>query len=98
MCFSHVLGNFLTQTEHFARAIAFKLWPFWQFSKCSYFSNIITIEFMFAGINMFWALLRLILARAAKMSLGRAQNIFMPENINSITINITLEGIEEIKT
>ena len=40
----------------------------------------ITIEFMFAGINMFWARLRLILARAA------------------ITINITLEGIEEIKT
>ena len=35
---------------------------------------------MFAGINMFWARLRLILARAA------------------ITINITLEGIEKIKT
>ena len=51
---------------------------------------------MFAGINMFWARLRLILARAA--SLRRAQNIFMPKNINSITINITLEGIEEIKT
>ena len=57
---------------------------------------------MFAGINMFWARLRLILALAAsaraKMSLRRAQNIFMPKNINSITINITLEGIEEIKT
>ena len=56
---------------------------------------------MFAGINMFWARLRLILARAArlvKMSLRRAQNIFMPKNINSITINITLEGIEKIKT
>ena len=38
----------------------------------------ITIEFVFAGINMFWARLRLILAQAA--------------------INITLEGIEEIKT
>ena len=35
---------------------------------------------MFAGINMFWARLRLILARAV------------------ITINITLEGIEKIKT
>ena len=35
---------------------------------------------MFAGINMFWARLRLILARAA------------------ITIIITLEGIEKIKT
>ena len=58
-------------------------------------SIIITIEFMFAGINMFWARLRLILARAARR---RAQNIFMPKNINSITIDITLEGIEKIKT
>ena len=62
----------------------------------------ITIEFMFAGINMFWARLRLrlrlILDFISKMSLRRAQNIFMPKNINSITINITLEGIEEIKT
>ena len=33
-----------------------------------------------------------------KMSLRRPQNIFMPKNINSITINITLEGIEKIKT
>ena len=54
--------------------------------------NNITIEFMFLGINMFWARLR------HKMSLRRAQNIFMPKNINSITINITLEGTEEIKT
>ena len=57
---------------------------------------------MLAGMNMFWARLRLILARAArpglKMSLRRAQNIFMLKNINSITINITLEGIEKIKT
>ena len=42
-----------------------------------YFCINITIEFMFAGINMFWARLRLILARA---------------------VNITLEGIEKIKT
>ena len=35
---------------------------------------------MFAGINMYWARLRLILARAARH------------------INITLEGIEKIKT
>ena len=34
----------------------------------------------------------------AKMSLRRAQNIFMPKNVNSITINIFLEGIEKIKT
>ena len=31
------------------------------------------------------------------MSLSRGPNIFMPTNINSITINITLEGIEKIK-
>ena len=38
------------------------------------------------------------LAARDKMSLSRAQNIFMPANINSITIIITLEGIEKIKT
>ena len=48
-----------------------------------------TIEFIFAGINMFWVRLRLIVARAV---------ILMPKNINSITIIITLEGIEEINT
>ena len=32
------------------------------------------------------------------MSLRGAQNIFMSKNINSVTINITLEGIEKIKT
>ena len=37
---------------------------------------------MFLGINMFWALLRRIL----EISLTRAQNIFMPANINSIVI------------
>ena len=41
---------------------------------------------MFLGINMFWALLRLSLAARAKMSLGRAQNKFMPANMNSIVI------------
>ena len=60
---------------------------------------------MYAGINMFWAQLRLILAQAVrrglKWALRRAQNIFMPfmpKNINSITIIITLEGIEKINT
>ena len=48
----------------------------------------ITIEFMFLGINMVWA----------RLSLRRAQNIFMPKNINSITINITLDDIEKIET
>ena len=47
-------------------------------------------ELMFLGIDMFWALLSLILASRlaarAKMSLSRAQNISMPANINSIVI------------
>ena len=51
---------------------------------------------------MFWAQLRLILERAIrqglKWALRRAQNIFMPKNINSIIIIITLEGIERINT
>ena len=44
---------------------------------------LIVIEFMFSGINMFWVLLSGLAARA-KMSLSRAQNIFMPADINSI--------------
>ena len=51
---------------------------------------IIVIEFMFLGINIFWALLRAHfnprLTARAKMSLSRAQNIFMPANINSIVL------------
>ena len=50
---------------------------------------------MFAGINMFWALLRLIWL---KWALRRARNIFLPKNINTIIIIITLEGIEKINT
>ena len=50
----------------------------------------IVTEFMFLGINMFWALLRAHfnprLMAQAKMSLNRAQNIFMPANINSIVL------------
>ena len=54
-------------------------------------SNVIIVtEFMFLGINMFWALLRAHfnprLTARAKMSLSRAQNIFMPANINSIVL------------
>ena len=55
---------------------------------------IIVIEFMLLGINMFWALLSL--AARAKMSLSRAQNIFMPANINSIVIlpcHVTLRDV-----
>ena len=54
----------------------------------------ITIELTFAGINMFLARLRIILARALrglKWALRRAKNIFMPKNFNSITIIITLK-------
>ena len=51
---------------------------------------IIVIEFMFLGINIFWALLRAHfnprLTARAKMSPSRAQNIFMPTNINSIVL------------
>ena len=50
----------------------------------------IVIEFMFLGINIFWALLRAHfnprLTDRAKMSLSRVQNIIMPANINSIVL------------
>ena len=56
---------------------------------------------MFAGLNMFWAPLRLILDRAVRVGLKstqrRAQNIFIPKNIDCITIIISSEGIEKIK-
>ena len=51
---------------------------------------IIVIEFMFLGINIFWALLSAHfnphLTARAKMSLSQAQNIFMPASINSIVL------------
>ena len=51
---------------------------------------IIVIEFMFLGINIFRALLRAHfnprLTARAKTSLSRAQNIFMPVNVNSIVL------------
>ena len=51
---------------------------------------IIVIEFMFLGINIFWAFLRAhfnpCLTARAKMSLSRAENMFMPANINSIVL------------
>ena len=61
-----------------------------------------TIEYMFMGINMFWAQLRFISAPAIrqglKWALRRTLNIFMAKKINcSITV-IILEGIEKIKT
>ena len=63
-------------------------------AKFDSFSNIFltmiikTIEFMFAGINMFWARLRLLLSQAVrggwKWALISAQNIFMFKNIHTI--------------
>ena len=57
---------------------------------------------MFAGINVVSASLRLILARAfrqgLKWGLRRDQNNSIPKNVNCITVSITLEGIEKIKT
>ena len=44
---------------------------------------------MFLGIVMFLALIRAHLnltSACAKMSLGRAQNIFMPSNTNSVLL------------
>lgn len=48
-----------------------------------------TIEVMFAGINTFWAGLRLILARAVRPGF----KIFVPKSINCITIINTMEDI-----
>ena len=42
----------------------------------------ITIEFMFAGINMFWAQLRFILARAARLTLEGIEKIKTEKNDN----------------
>ena len=61
---------------------------------------------MFMGINMFWALLKFFFSPSrrvgVKMILRRAENIFIPQNINLITIIIilivALEGIDKIKT
>ena len=47
----------------------------------------IVIEFMFLGINIFWTLLNTHFnphpTARAKMSLSRAQNTFIPKNINT---------------
>ena len=52
---------------------------------------------MSLGINIFWAILRAhfnprLVARA-KMSPSRAQNIFMPKNINSIVILLLISNL-----
>ena len=54
---------------------------------------IIVIKFMFLGINIFWPLLRAHfnprLTARSKMSLSRAQNRFMPANINSFVLLVS---------
>ena len=58
---------------------------------------LIIIEFMFLGINIFWAILRAHfnprLAARDKMSLSRAQNIFMPTNIKAIVILLFISNV-----
>ena len=59
---------------------------------------IIVIEFMFLGINIFWALLRAHfnphLMSRAKMSLSKAQNMFMPAKINSIVLLLGVRRVD----
>ena len=59
---------------------------------------IIVIEFMFLGINIFWALLRAhfnpCLTAWAKMSLSRAQNIITLANINSIVLLVFTKSVD----
>ena len=54
----------------------------------------IVIDFMSLGIKIFWALLRAHfnprLTARAKMSLSLAQNIFMPANVNSLVLLLSL--------
>ena len=56
------------------------------------------MEFMFVGINVFWIRLIVVSAQGLKWVLRCAQCIFAPANVNYITIIITLEGTELIKT
>ena len=45
-----------------------------------------------------WTYLARPVRRGLKRALRRAQNIFMPKNINCTAIVITLEGTEKVKT
>lgn len=53
---------------------------------------------MFVGINVFWIRLIVVSAQGLKWALSCVQCIFIPANVNFITIIITLEGTELIKT
>ena len=53
---------------------------------------------MFVGINVFWIRLIVVSAQGLKWVLSCAQYIFVPANVNCITIIITLECTELIKT
>ena len=79
--------------------------PFWKSSEKLIVFVLFLLLFFSSRISLFVIILCkkvyiLILARAVrwglKWALRRGQNIFMPKSINSITIIITLEGIEEI--
>lgn len=51
------------------------------------------MEFMFVGINVFWIRLIVVSAQGLKWALSCVQYIFVPANVNYITI-ITLKGTE----
>ena len=83
--FSRCVGERNTLQTVFFFVLIFSVFIFLMPSKV-----IIVIEFMFLGMNIFWALLRAHfkprLTPRAKMSLSRRQNIIMPANINSIVL------------
>ena len=62
---------------------------FWWMASTQSLNNK-TTKFMFAGINLFWA--------CFPGALRRTQDIFMPKNINCITVIISVEGIEKVET
>ena len=75
-------------------------WSLYKFQLDSWFSQLKysnkRIEFKFAGINISWPRLWLILARSVKQTVLQLLSLYL--YINCITIIITLEGIEKIKT
>ena len=83
--FSHSIGEInILQTgllPFFFSSFVFSMHSKWK---------IIIMQFMFLGINIFSALLRIHfnprLTARGKTSLSRAPNIFMPANINSIAL------------
>ena len=91
LMFPYIAGEKKYSSDHFV--VIFSVFILSMPSKVI----IIVIEFMFLGINIFWALLRAHFNPCrtawAKMSLSRAQNIFMPANINSIVLIIQFQVV-----